>query len=112
MNPDSLLAPPDVAVWYDIDATTDEVFGILRLTESDVDADRIRRLVPSVAVQIDQYLDRVNAIIGPPPPDPIQYALVRGCDELYRAKDQTSSPGLSPEVRAILRPWKQRFGCA
>lgn len=103
--------PPDVAEWYDLDATTAEVLAVLRLTDADVDADRIAHLVPSVAVQIDQYLDRCDAIAGPPPPEPIQYALVRGVDELYRAKDVPTA-GLSAELRAILRPWKQRHGVA
>lgn len=112
MSVDTSPVAPDVAVWYDVESTTGDVLAILRLTEADVDAERIKRLVPATAVQIDQYLDRCDAVVGPPPPQPIQYVLVRGAVELYGSKDLPTSPGLSPELKAILRPWKQRHGVA
>jgi hypothetical protein len=106
------VVPPDIAVWYDLEATTDAVLARLRLTEADVDTEQIKQIIPAAGVLIDEFLDRVDAIVGPPPPAPIQYVLITQVDRMYRAKDIPIPPALAPDLQAILRPWKQRHGLA
>jgi hypothetical protein len=105
------VAPPNSAVWYSLADTTAAVLATLRLTDGDVDADRIEAQVPAAATLIDQYLDRVEAIPGPPPAPHIQQALEQLVVELYRRKEPNAAAArvLDP-VRSELTPHKRRWG--
>lgn len=54
----SHVLPPAQGAWYDLDTVVADVLARLRLLESDVDEPRIRLLVPSAAVLINDELDR------------------------------------------------------
>ena len=111
------VAAPATGVWYDLDVTTSEVLAILRLTEQDVDVERIQTLVPAAALLIDEYLDRPDVVDGPPPSAKLQQALDQATVELYRRKDVSTSGFVA--VTSILAPLKgdligdkQRWGVA
>ena len=109
-----MTGPPATAVWYDLEAVTGEVLAILRLTDVDVDAERIDTLVPVAAAYIDNYVDRPEAIFGPPPPALVAEGLRVGTIVLYRHKDaqfDTLHDALAP-VRVLVDPYKQRMGVA
>lgn len=53
------VSPPAQGAWYDLETVVSDVLGRLRLQGTDVDEPRIRSLVPSAAVQINDELDRV-----------------------------------------------------
>jgi len=110
----STVAAPGSAVWYDLAAATADVLAILRLTDADVDAERIEELVPAAAVLIDMFLDRPDAVLGPPPSPPLAQALNQLTIELYRRKDvpfETVTHILDP-VRSEILHAKQRWGIA
>lgn len=105
---------PATAVWYDVDVVTAEVLAILRLTEQDVDVERIVTLVPVAAMYIDNFVDRPEAIVGPPPPPLVAEAHRTATIILYRHKDapfDTLEDALAP-VRVLVGPYKQRTGVA
>lgn len=77
---------PATGVWYDLDVTVAAVLAVLRLTASDVDAERIRALVPVAGQLIDTRLDRQVALTSPAPL-PVLVALENLTVELYRRKD-------------------------
>ena len=107
-------AGPATAVWYDLDTVTAEVLAILRLTDVDVDAERIATLVPVAAAYIDMEVDRPEAILGPPPPPLVAEGLRTATIVLYRHKDaqfDTLHDALAP-VRMLVGPYKQRTGVA
>ena len=70
-----IASPPATGDWFDVDATASAVFQILRLQGGDVDAERIRLLVPGAANRIDVYCDRESVLLGPPPDPQVQHAL-------------------------------------
>jgi hypothetical protein len=110
----STVTPPGSAVWYDLPAVTADVLAILRLTDADVDAERIETLVPAAAILIDQFLDRPEAVPGPPPSPPITQALNQLTIEMYRRKDvpfDTVTHILGP-IRSEILHAKQRWGVA
>ena len=109
------VAPPATAVWYDLAVTTAEVLAILRLTEQDVDTGRIEAAVPAAATLIDEFLDGVTAVPGPPPSPKLQQALDQVTIELYQRR--VAVPGLDlarilDPVRSELLGSKERFGVA
>ena len=104
----STVTPPGSAVWYDLDQSTADVLAILRLTDADVDAERIGAIVPAAAQLIDTFVDRPEAILGPPPAPPIAQALNQLTIELYRRKDvpfETVHP--DPRPGALRDPPRQ-----
>src|SRR5262245_60030499 len=54
------IPPPAHGYWYDLDSTVNVVLQRLRLRGTDIDASKIRDLVPVAATMIDNELDRVN----------------------------------------------------
>lgn len=115
------IAPPDTTVWWDVDEITAAALDVLRLTETDVDADRIRTLVPDGGQRINQFLDQT----APPVvvPETWTNELVAVVVRLYRAEgsapvnadDFGLSPGYVPsdpmqQSRAALHPYRARFG--
>ena len=109
---DTGVAPPATATWYDLDVTTTEALGDLRLTEQDVDVERIRTIIPAEAARIDREADRLEAIEGPPPPPLIQRALVRRVVDAYQVKVPTSGGFGLPidSTRSAVLSEKERFG--
>ena len=117
------VPPPDPSVWWDVDETTADALAILRLSGTDVDAARIRTLVPVAGQLINQFLDSPD----PPTvmPDPVVQAHTYTVVELYRQKDSPPSSaddfGLSAgyvsadplqPVRSMLAPYRRRAGVA
>ena len=116
------VPPPDTTAWWDVDTATGDALAILRLSGTDVDAARVRALVPVAGHLINQFLDTPD----PPmvaPADPVFQALTYATVELYRQKDSPPSTGddfgLSPgyvpadplqPVRAMLAPYRRRWG--
>lgn len=118
-------APPDQTVWWDPAAVTAAALAVLRLTAGDVDADRVAALVPAAGARINDVLDRdADNPVPTPAPAPLVDAIVHVVVELYRAKDAPPSsvdgliasawrpPTVDPVagVRAMIAPYKQRFG--
>lgn len=105
------VPPPDVAVWYDLAATRDDVLAELRLTDTDVDVPRVEAIIPAVAMRFDEFFDRIDTIPGPPPPPLVQRRLVTATVVEYRNKDAPFQAALPTDIgRADLLPFKQRFG--
>jgi hypothetical protein len=117
------ITPPDATVWWDVDEVTAAALAVLRLEAGDVDAARVRALVPTAGEQIAQYVDAVAVpVVIPATWD---QAIVDVTVALYRAKD---TPPASPDlafaggytppvdalstVRSALRPYRQRWGMA
>jgi hypothetical protein len=97
------VTPPATGIWYDVDDTAEAVFHILRLHGEDIDADRIRGLVPTVGLGVEAYVDSDTVIDGPPPAADLQYALEQGVIVLYRAL--IPAPDLYlPGAAQLLRP--------
>lgn len=124
---DTGVTAPDQTVWWDAPAVAASALAVLRLDETDVDADRVAGLVPAAGAQVNNYLDRTAADPVPtPPPDDLADALVQVVVELYRRKDAPPSsvdallasswraPSLDPlaGVRACLLRYKRRWGIA
>ena len=92
------------------------MLAVLRLTDADVDAERIETLIPVAARSIDADLDRPEAVLGPPPAPEIHEALIQRTVELYQSK--TPNPaggfGLPPQFgdssRRLILAHKQRWG--
>ena len=123
------VAPPDTTVWWDPVAVQADALAVLRLADTDVDADRIADLVAVAGAAINDYLDRpADAPVPPVPAAPavLVDAIVQVVVELYRRKD---SPPSSVEgmlasawrpasidalaaVRPLIRPYKARHGIA
>lgn len=121
---DTYPAPPDASVWWDVDEITAAALAILRLQSTDVDAGRVRSLVPVVGQAINNRLDAwETAWPTPPPPEPVNQALIYGVVELYRSKDSpptiaddfTLATGYLPvdplrPVATLLAPYRRRWG--
>lgn len=111
-----IAPPPATGIWYDLDVTASNVLHQLRLQGGDVDATRIRNLIPEAALSIDQYVDGTTVIDGPPPAPDFQGTLERYTIELYRSDPSgefmTTSPGalhLRDILDAGIGHRKQRF---
>ena len=105
------IAPPSSGVWYDLDETTTAVLAILRLTEQDVDVDRIRECIPAAAWRIEAMLDDVDEVAANPA---LQQSLNQVTIELYRRKDAPFDVvrRILDPVRSELVPLKRRWGVA
>jgi hypothetical protein len=127
MSDVDVVTPPDQTVWWDVDATVANVLEQLRLTATDIDAERITELVPAAGYAINAYIDRVDPLPASPlTPAAVTAALEQIVVELYRRKDAGSGNptdysvaaivsrfgSVDPlgEVRAQLQPFKQRWG--
>lgn len=110
------IAPPATGAWYDIQVTVEQVLAILRLTEQDVDVARIDASVPAAAIHLEQYVDGIDVIEGPPPSAALQQALNVVTIALYQRKDPavfvTAPPEILDPVRSEIRHAKQRWGVA
>jgi hypothetical protein len=97
------VTPPASGVWYDVDDTTNAVLHILRLQGGDIDAERIRALVPVVGIEVEAYVDSDTVLDGPPPAADLQYVVEQGVIVLYRAL--IPAPDLyMPGSAQLLRP--------
>lgn len=116
---------PDQTVWWDTPATLARALDVLRLDSGDVDAGRVATLVLAAGARINDVLDRCpDNPVPVPPPAPLADAIVQVTVELYRNKDAPPSsidgliaqswraPSVDPVagVRAMILPYKQRFG--
>lgn len=116
------VAPPAENVW-EVPAITEDALHRLRLTDQDVDAEQVAAACDEATEVIDQFLDRVETY------DTTLVSALHQCAvdlaiDLYRRKDApfTVAASYSPEeyvtvdrdplvkVRALLRPYKQRWG--
>jgi hypothetical protein len=115
------VAGPDLSVWWDVDAVADAALEILRLTAGDVDAARIRDLVPVAGQRVNRFVDRAGPLEAADAPADLERALVDVVVALYRDKD---TPPASPDLafglgyraadplsqeRGALVPHKERF---
>lgn len=115
--------------WNDAALTLDHVLDQLRLDPTDPDAPEVTAAMYAAVAMIDQYLDRVDPLPGPPPPAPVQLALEIQTIENYRRKDapfamlNTTLPdqdvptdiggvGMLQSVAGLLQPYRQRWGFA
>jgi hypothetical protein len=119
------VAPPDQTVWWDETAIADAVYDVLRLSNTDVDAERIADLVQAAGGRVNDWLDRVDPLPAPTP-GPVFDALIQVVVAMYERKDSqpSSVDGLiaaawRPQsvdplaaVREQLRPYRQRLGFA
>lgn len=122
------VAPPDTSVWWDETATTAAVLDVLRLEAADVDAGRVAELVAVAGQAINNELD-VDPYApvlwpAPSPPAPLAQAIINATVRAYRNKDSptTTADGMMltawrpasfdilAEDRALIRPYKRRFG--
>lgn len=120
------VTAPDVSVWWDPAAVTAAALDVLRLTDVDVDADRVGGHVATAGQAVNQGLDRdpVDAFTTQTAPVQLVDALVQVVVELYRRKDSppTSVDGMlagawRPQsidplagVRALIAPFRTRRG--
>ena len=77
-------------------ATVAAVLATLRLQGGDVDTVRIQAIVPAAARSIDNELDRITVLDGPPPDPLIQYELERRTINLYQANIPIAAIGAVP----------------
>lgn len=61
--------------WYDAAVTQANVLATLRLSSASADAALIAAKVPAAAKAIEQHLDRITPIPGPPPDPALQEVL-------------------------------------
>jgi hypothetical protein len=111
------VSPPDTAVWYDPADILAEALARLRLTDADVDADRIATLIPVAARSMDFEMDRPIAPPGPPPAPELREALVLRVIDLHQIKAPTANTGFGAPPpfdasRDLIAPHKQRWGWA
>ena len=55
-------SPPAQTVWWDPAATFASIMNTLRLQQIDVDADKLKALIPAAGEQINDYLDRTDPL--------------------------------------------------
>lgn len=89
------VAGPDLSVWWDVDAVAGAALEILRLTASDVDADRIADLVPVAGQRINYLADRRGPLAAADVPVDLERDLIDLVVALYRDKD---TPPASPDL--------------
>ncbi len=106
-----VVTPPSSGPWYDLDETTTAVLAILRLTEQDVDVERLRDAVPAAAWHIEQHLDSPDELAPNPA---LQQSLNQVTVELYRRKDAPFDVvrRILDPVRSELAPSVRRWGVA
>lgn len=69
--------------WYDPTVTEANVLAQLRLSSASADAVLIRAKIPAAAKAIEQYLDRLTSLEGPPPDPALQEVLEGVTIRLY-----------------------------
>lgn len=69
--------------WYDPAVTQANVMATLRLSPASADAALIAAKVPAAAKAIEQHLDRITPIVGPPPDPALQEVLEGVTIRLY-----------------------------
>ena len=97
------VAPPATGEWWDESATVAAVLHTLRLQGGDVDTIRLQSLVPAAGLIINNYMDRVVVIDGPPAPPDLQAALERVVIELYTTTQPTAGNQYMPLDRTYIR---------
>jgi hypothetical protein len=117
----------DEAVWYDLEATLAAVLSTLWLQSGDIDTEHLAECIPAAAAAIDQDLDRLEPLPGPPPPAALQIALEAATIAIYHRDEisatigagvSTLRPGTSDrfdplaDVAEELTPFKQQWGLA
>jgi hypothetical protein len=120
-------APPIETVWHDPAATKADVLAALRLGAGDIDVPRIDQSIGAAVHAINQFVDRVDALPGPPPPDALQSVLVAASVNVYHRLSYVATLGAGagaaptpPEepfdplrdLRSELGPFKQRWPVA
>jgi hypothetical protein len=70
-----------------VEPVAQEALSVLRLTDADVDADRMRRHAATIWALIDGHLDREVPLPLEALPGPVFDAAVQATAELYRRKD-------------------------
>jgi hypothetical protein len=111
------VAGPDLSEWWDVADIAAAARQVLRLTDGDVDAERIVELVPAAGQRINAYLDRLDPATADPGN---RQALIDMTVAMYRAAAPTSPdlafgvgyPPADPltAVRGELAANKQRWG--
>jgi hypothetical protein len=97
--------PPDQSEWWDQAVHVANVLTLLRITDGDVDADRVDQCVAAAGRHINNRLDRVDPIEPPGPPN-LQVMLERVAVDLYH--------GIVPDPAGLVAAQgqadRQRFG--
>ena len=98
------VAAPALGTWWDGDAAATHVLHRLRLTDADIDADRIVQLVPVAGRLVNGYLDR---LLVPVSEATLQQAVEQVTIDLY-----LYAPDPLVNAYALLGIAKERFGVA
>lgn len=126
MTSSSSIAPPSAGNWYDPAQTRSNVLARLRMTESDVDVDRVDRSIAAAKDAIDARLDRTTPIAGPPPAAGLQEALEVAAVAIYHRGTVTATVGAGAitlpttgepfdplaDVAVELEPYRERWPVA
>jgi hypothetical protein len=98
------VTAPALGAWWDADAAVTNVLHRLRLTDADIDADRIGELVPVAGRLIDEHLDRQLAADADAT---LQTALEQVVIDLY-----LYSPDPLANALGMVEPFRERWGVA
>lgn len=114
----------DLVVWWDPAETLASVLWTLRLHDGDVDEEAVAALIPAAACKVQDYIDPIETINGPPPIPAIQAALEATTIALYHRGGANATVGASVstftgtddpfdpirDVRAELVAHKEQWG--
>lgn len=98
------VSAPALGAWEDVDAAVTHVLHRLRLTDADIDADRVADLVPVMARAIDERLDRQIAATADAT---LQLALEQAVLDAY-----LMSPDPLANAMGLAGPFVERWGVA
>lgn len=93
--------------WYDPAVTQANVLAVLRLSSASADATLIAAKIPAAAKAIEQYLDRMTPIVGPPPDPALQEVLEGVTIRLYHRTALVATIGAG--VSTIEAPASEPF---
>lgn len=113
------LTHPAANLW-DLDEITTGALAVLRLENDDVDEQTVAEAAATATQLIDVELDKVPVTVPDEPFDAgavpaLRVAAIRLAVEVYTsppAGDPLAPPDPVAVVRAVIRPWKSRWGIA
>lgn len=98
------VTAPALGAWWDADAALTHVLHRLRLTDADIDADRLADLIPVAGRLVDEHLDRQIAAAADAT---LQAALEQVVLDLY-----LFAPDPLVNALGMVEPFKERWGIA